>query len=444
MRYLPHTPETRKEMLREIGIDSVDLLFQDIPASAKKIDLLPLPLHKSEIEVDRYFQQQAQKNLSAAQASYFLGGGAYHHHIPASVDALIQRGEYLTSYTPYQPEIAQGTLQYLYEFQTQVCLITGMEVANASLYDGATAAVEAVMMANRVTKRPKAIVYGNVHPHYQEVIRTYAHFSHGIVDCYAPSPNGTLQEPDIDDETSCVVVQYPDFFGHALDYSALAKKCHDAGVLFIVLVTEIVALGLLKSPGSMEADIVAGEGQSLGVGLNFGGPTVGLFATKERYLRQMPGRIVGQTIDADANRGWVLTLSTREQHIRREKATSNICTNAGLCALAFSIHLSLLGDVGFQRLAKLNHGAAVQLYNAIKTVPNIDILTSTFFNEFVIRLPIAAAPVVEKLIQHQILGGIPISRFYPGQFDNLLLVAATETNTPEEINHFVTILGEII
>lgn len=444
MRYLPHTPETRNEMLREIGIDSVDLLFKDIPASAKKIDLFPLPLHKSEIEVDRYFQQQAQKNLSAAQLACFLGGGAYRHHVPASVDALIQRGEYLTSYTPYQPEIAQGTLQYLFEFQTQICLITGMEVANASLYDGATAAVEAVMMASRVTKRQKAIVCGNVHPHYQEVIRTYTHFSHGAVNCHTPSPDGKWQEPEIDNETSCVVVQYPDFFGHALDYSTLAKKCHEAGALLIVLVTEVVALGLIKSPGSMGADIVAGEGQSLGVGLNFGGPTVGLFATKERYLRQMPGRIVGQTVDADANRGWVLTLSTREQHIRREKATSNICTNAGLCALAFSIHLSLLGEVGFQRLAKLNHAAAVQLYNAIKPIPGIEILTPTFFNEFVIRLPVAATPVVEKLIQHQILGGIPVSRFYPGQFENLLLVAATETNTPDEINHFATILGKII
>lgn len=444
MRYLPHTPATRSEMLKAIGVDSIDLLFKDIPDEVCQPDLSSLPLHKSEMEVDRYFQTLAKKNLTAGDAACFLGGGAYRHHIPAAVDALIQRSEYLTSYTPYQPEIAQGTLQYLFEFQTQVCLLTGMEVANSSLYDGATAAVEAVMMANRITKRKKAVVSGNVHPHYQEVIRTYGHFSNFVVDCHSPEPKENAAHYKIDDQTSCVVVQYPDFFGHAQDFTNLANQCHQQGTLLIVLITEIVALGLLKSPGSMGADIVAGEGQSLGVGLNFGGPTVGLFATKEAYLRQMPGRIVGQTVDMDNKRGWVLTLSAREQHIRREKATSNICTNSGLCALAFSIHLSLLGEVGLQRLAKLNHHNAVQLYNKVKEIPGISVLNEVFFNEFVVQLSKPAAEVVDKLVDCQILAGIPVSRLYPGQFKDLLLVAVTETNTPEDIDNFTITLKEVL
>lgn len=444
MRYLPHTHETRTDMLKAIGVNSVDLLFKDIPAAVRQPDLSSLPFHKSEMEVDQYFQALAKKNVSAGMSSCFLGGGAYRHHIPASVDALIQRGEYLTSYTPYQPEIAQGTLQYLFEFQTQVCLLTGMEVANASLYDGATAAVEAVMMANRVTKRKKAVISGNVHPHYQEVIRTYGNFSSFDVDCHSPQPKGSRTSYEINDQTSCVVVQYPDFFGHAQDFTELANQCHQHGALLIVLITEVVALGLLKSPGSMGADIVAGEGQSLGVGLNFGGPTVGLFATKEAYLRQMPGRIAGQTVDIDNKRGWVLTLSAREQHIRREKATSNICTNSGLCALAFSIHLTLLGEVGLQRLARLNHHNAVQLYNKIREIPGVAILNEIFFNEFVVQLPKSATRVVDRLVDRHILGGVPVCRLYPGQFENLLLVAVTETNTTQDIDNFVITLKEVL
>lgn len=450
MRYLPHTPETRAEMLKEIGIDSIDLLFQDIPASVRQPDFASLPSHKSEMEVDHYFQSLAKKNISAGEAACFLGGGAYRHHVPAAVDALIQRGEYLTSYTPYQPEIAQGTLQYLFEFQTQVCLLTEMEVANASLYDGATAAVEAVMMANRITKRTKAVIAGNVHPHYQEVIRTYARSTGFKAVCHSPQPTGDFIHAegtmpfDIDDQTACVVVQYPDFFGHAHDFTDLATQCHQQGALLIVLITEVVALGLLKSPGSMGADIVAGEGQSLGVGLNFGGPTVGLFATKEAYLRQIPGRLVGQTVDIDNRRGWVLTLSAREQHIRREKATSNICTNSGLCALAFSIHLSLLGEVGLQRLAKINHHNAIQLYNKIKMIPGVTPLNQIFFNEFVVQLPRSATEIVNQLVEHHILAGIPLARLYPGQFDNLLLIATTETNTLQDIDNFVTALTEVL
>src|SRR6185312_11918169 len=307
------------------------------------------------------------------------------HHVPAAVDHLIQRGEFLTSYTPYQPELAQGTLQSLFEFQTQVALLTGMEVANASLYDGATACAEAVAMAHRITRRSKAVLSGGLHPHYREVCETYAQFS-GLKVAALDATPGAIETIDIDNETACVVVQNPDFFGELHDWAALATRCHQQGALLVVVVTEIVSLGAVRPPGEMGADIVAAEGQSLGNALNFGGPHVGLFAARELYVRQMPGRLVGQTTDAEGRRGWVLTLSTREQHIRREKATSNICTNAGLCALAFTIHAALLGETGLTRLARLNHAAACRLAERLAEVPGVSVINGSFFNEFTLRL----------------------------------------------------------
>ncbi len=442
MRYLPHTKEIREKMLKEIGVDTIDDLFVDVPKSAVLKDLIDLPLHKSEAEVEQDFLQMKTKNLEAGQVACFLGAGAYRHHIPAAVDYLIQRGEFLTSYTPYQPEISQGTLQYLFEFQTQVCLLTGMEVANASMYDGATSTLEAVMMANRITKRNKAVISGNLHPHYAEVINTYAHFSKfDVVHLDAAPENDEVITVPTD--ASCVVVQYPDFFGHVNDFTNLAAVCHAKGVLLIVAFTEVVALGLLKTIGEMGADIVVGEGQSLGVGLNFGGPTVGLFATKKEFVRQMPGRVAGQTVDAAGKRGWVLTLSTREQHIRRDKATSNICTNSGLCALAFTIHMTLLGEVGFKRLAKLNHAKAMKLYDALTKVKGVKILNKNFFNEFAISLPSNASELVNKLIEQKIFAGVPVSRLHHNKFENLLLVACTETVTDEQITFFADSLNSI-
>jgi glycine dehydrogenase subunit 1 len=445
MRYLPLTPSDRRDMLAAIGAASIDDLFADVPPAARRDGLVDLPLMQGEIEVERALSRMAGKNIAAGSVPFFIGGGVYRHHVPASVDHLIQRGEFLTSYTPYQPEVAQGTLQSLFEFQTQVALLTGMEVANASLYDGATACAEAVAMAHRLTRRGKAVLSGGLHPHYREVCETYAQFAGLDIQALTPTP-GLADPIDIDDETACVVVQYPDFFGELRDCSALAARCHQAGVLLIVVVTEIVSLGAVKPPGAMGADIVAAEGQSLGNALNFGGPHVGLFAAREQHVRQMPGRLVGQTTDVDGKRGWVLTLSTREQHIRREKATSNICTNAGLCALAFTIHLSLLGETGLSRLARLNHAAACNLADRLASVSGVGLVNDNFFNEFSLRLPIPAADAVTALAEKGVLGGVAMSRFYPERDDlaDVLLVAATETTTAEDIETYGRALAEVL
>jgi glycine dehydrogenase subunit 1 len=437
MRYLPLTPADRTSMLKTIGAASVDDLFRDVPKSAQ-LDgpIHGLPNHQSEYEVERFVSALAAKNIHAGACPSFLGAGAYRHHVPASVDQLLTRGEFLTSYTPYQPEVSQGTLQYLFEFQTQVALLTGMEIANASMYDGASATAEAAAMANRITKRKRVVMSGNLHPHYLETVRTMADLTGFTLDAATPSPNA---EEDfaamVDDQTSCVIVQNPDFFGRLHDFTALAKTCADKGALLIIVVTEIISLGLLKSPGDMGADIVVAEGQSIGNGLNFGGPYVGLFACKEKYIRQMPGRVCGQTVDADGRRGFVLTLSTREQHIRREKATSNICTNSGLCALAFTMHLSLLGEQGLTELAELNHAITSSLADEVAKIPGCKVLNATFFNEFTVALPKPAAAVVDELAKLPILAGVPVSRFYPGDksVENLLLVAATELSTSEDI-----------
>jgi len=363
------------------------------------------------------------------------------------VDHLIQRGEFLTAYTPYQPEVAQGTLQYLFEFQTQVALLTGMDVANASMYDGATSCAEAVMMATRTRKRRRVVISGGLHPHYRETSVTYGKYTgldiHALPADWQDSEDAGAA---IDGETACVVVQYPDFFGRVRDYTALAGACHAAGALLVVVVTEVVSLGLLKPPGEMGADIVAGEGQSLGNAASFGGPTVGLMAVRGSFLRQMPGRLAGQTMDVDGRRGFVLTLSTREQHIRREKATSNICTNSGLCALAFTIHITLLGEQGLVRLAELNHSNTVELADRLAAVPGVDVLNDTFFNELTVRLPKPAAGVVDAMAERGVLGGIPVSRLYPDNPDlrNLLLVAATELNSSDDMDALVATLTEAL
>ena len=429
MRYLPLTDADRRAMLASIGAPSVDSLFRDVPEAARD-PVFDLPDHAGEIEVERDLGALAARNVAAGSVPFFLGAGAYRHHVPASVDALIQRGEFLTSYTPYQPEISQGTLQALFEFQTQVALIAGLDVANASMYDGATSCLEAVSMALRVTRRSGVVLSGALHPQYRDVTETGLRYLSAELDCLPPDFDGTESLVDrIDAGTACVVVQYPDFFGRVRDLAPLAEACHDAGALLIVAVTEVVALGALKSPGEMGADIVAAEGKSIGNPLTFGGPYVGLFACRERHVRQMPGRLAGEALDADGKRGWVLTLATREQHIRREKSTSNICTNSGLCALAFTIHLSLLGEEGFSRLARLNHARAAMLADRLDAIPGAEVANDSFFNEFTLRLDRPAAEVVDELAGRGVLAGVPVSRLLPGEPEAapFLLVAATET-----------------
>ena len=451
MRYLPLTDADRTEMLAAVAasplasgggaVAGIDDLYRDVPPAARLREALDLPRHAGEIAVARALEAMAAENLPAGAAACFLGGGAYRHHIPAAVDALIQRGEFLTSYTPYQPEIAQGTLQALFEFQTQVALITGMEVANASMYDGASACAEAVLMAGRCTRRSRAVLSGGLHPHHAGTVETLARFTSLEVTRNRPTaparaPHGTAAlEALVDDETACVVVQQPDVFGTVRDFRALAERCHARGALLVAVVCEPVSLGALEPPGAWGADIVAGEGQGLGVGLSYGGPHVGLFATRDRFVRQMPGRLAGETVDADGRRGWVLTLNAREQHIRRGKATSNICTNSGLCALAFSIHLTLLGETGFAELARLNHAAAIRTADRLEAVPGVEVLNGGFFNEFAVRLSRDAAAVVETMAARRVLAGVPMSRLAPGCDDlsRLLLVAASELTTDADI-----------
>jgi glycine dehydrogenase subunit 1 len=447
MRYLPLTADDRRAMLAKIGAPDVDSLYRDVPASAHVgLSVFDLPDTQGEMEVEQALSRLAAKNIAAGAAPFFCGAGAYKHHVPASVDHLIQRSEFLTSYTPYQPEIAQGTLQYLFEFQTQVALLTGMEVANASLYDGSTATAEAVLMAQRVTKRGKAILSGGLHPHYAETVETVAGLAGRMQ--RAPVTPGKAEDiiALIDEETACVVVQTPDVFGLIRDLRPIADAAHAKGALLIAVVTEAVSLGLLEPPGAQGADIVAAEGQSIGNGLNFGGPYVGLFATREKFLRQMPGRLCGETVDVEGRRGFVLTLSTREQHIRREKATSNICTNSGLCTLAFTIHLSLLGEEGLTRLARLNHARASVLATRLAALPGVELVTDAFFNEFTIRMPKAAAPVVEALAARGIIAGVPAARLLPHEASaaNLLIVAVTECVSDEDADALVAALKETL
>ncbi len=451
MRYLPLSDADRSQMLAVIGAGSIDELFKDVPAEARlKGPIAGLPNHASEIEVERHLTRLARKNLVAGEVPFFLGGGAYRHHIPASVDHLIQRGEFLTAYTPYQPEIAQGTLQMLFEFQTQVARLYGCEVANASMYDGSTAMWEAIGMAGRVTRRKKAILSGGIHPHYVAVAKTMAKFTGDTLETSVPTLEAATDADAliaaIDGETSSVVVQYPDILGRIADLVPIAAAARAKGALLVAVVTEPVSLGLIKSPGEMGADIVVGEGQSIGVGLQFGGPYVGLFATREKFVRQMPGRLVGETLDAEGKRGFVLTLSTREQHIRREKATSNICTNSGLCALAFSIHMSLLGEKGLRQLAQLNHARACKVAERLSAVPGVELVNDTYFNEFTLRLSVEARPAVHGMVERGVLGGISLGRLYPGDesLANGLVVAVTETVTDADIAAFEAALKEAV
>ena len=440
MRYLPLAEADRQEMLRTIGAASVDDLFIDVPEAARLTGAIRgLPDHASEMAVERALGAMARKNLAAGEAQ-----------TRATACVARSRGEFLTSYTPYQPEIAQGTLQALFEFQTQVARLYGCDVANASMYDGSTACWEAIGMARRVTRRGKAILSSGLHPHYVSLAKTMARFTGDVLEtslpALGPEPDTQALIEAVDGETSCVVVQYPDILGRIGDLSELAERCHAAGALLVAVVTEPVALGLIRSPGEMGADIVVGEGQSIGVGLNFGGPYVGLFATRDKYVRQMPGRLAGETVDAAGKRGFVLTLSTREQHIRREKATSNICTNSGLCALAFSVHMTLLGEKGLRTLAEINHARASAAADLLARVPGVALVNDGFFNEFTLRLSKEARPVVRAMAEKGVLGGVSLGRLYPGAgaLENGLVVAVTETSTHEDVEALAGALKEAL
>jgi glycine dehydrogenase subunit 1 len=437
-------------MLRVVGASSVDDLFRDVPGEARlKGPIHGLPPHASELAVERHMTALSRRNMVAGDVPFFLGCGAYRHHVPASVDHIIQRGEFLTSYTPYQPEIAQGTLQMMFEFQTQVARLFGCEVANASMYDGSTAMWEAILMAHRITRRNRTVISSGVHPHYVNVAKTLAQFSEDALATALPEldavPDNERLIGKIGPETSAVVVQYPDILGRITDLTPIAEAAHAAGALLIAVVTEPVALGAIRSPGEMGADIVVGEGQSIGVGLQFGGPYVGLFATREKYVRQMPGRLAGETVDAEGKRGFVLTLSTREQHIRREKATSNICTNSGLCALAFSVHMTLLGEKGLRQLASLNHARAREAADRLGAIAGVELVNDAFFNEFTLKLPVEARPAVHAMVEKNVLGGVSLGRLYPGQkaLQNGLVVAVTEVVTDEDIDALEAALKEV-
>ncbi len=452
MRYLPLTDTDRGEMLSVIGADTIDDLFVDVPEAAR-LDgpIAGLPMHAGEMAVERHMRALSKKNLAAADAPFFLGAGAYRHHVPASVDHIIQRGEFLTAYTPYQPEIAQGTLQMLFEFQTQVARLYGCAVANASMYDGSTACWEAIVMAGRVTRRSSALLSCGLHPHYASVVKTMARFTGDTIRSGAPTLEAGCGEDEliaqIDDGTSCVVVQYPDILGRLPDIAKIAEAARAKKALLIVVNTEPVALGAIAAPGDLGADIVVGEGQSIGVGLQFGGPYLGLFAVRDpKLVRQMPGRLCGETTDAEGKRGFVLTLSTREQHIRREKATSNICTNSGLCALAFCAHMTLLGETGLRRLAAENHRLACLAADRLAKVPGVTVLNDSYFNEFTVRIGTDAREVVRTLADQSVLGGVSLGRLYPDQAElaDALLIAVTETTSEDDIEALATALEGIL
>ena len=447
MRYLPLSPEDRAEMLATIGAGSVEDFFTDVPEAARLGSTIEgLPDHQGELAVERHMTKLAAKNRSASSGPFFVGAGAYKHHVPATVDMVIQRSEFLTTYTPYQPEIAQGTLQTLFEFQTQVAAMTAMDVANASMYDGSTACAEAAIMATRVTRRKKVILSGGLHPHYAAATKMVCEAQgFEVVQLPAAVDGENALADAVDEQTACVIGQSPNIFGTVTDLSKSADAAHAKGALLVSVFTEAVSLGLVTPPGEMGADIAVGEGQSIGNGLNFGGPYVGLFACTQKLVRQMPGRLCGETVDADGNRGFVLTLSTREQHIRRDKATSNICTNSGLCALAFTAHMTLLGGKGLEQMALLNHEAACDLADALEAVPGVEILTPRFFNEFAFRTPMDAEAVLAMLDEAGVVGGVRASRLFPEEhMGDVILCAATECTTADDIAAYAAALKEII
>ncbi len=448
MRYLPHTPEEIQKMCQDIDVQNIDELFQVIPEALQLKQLLDLEPPLCEIDLLKHMRELNHKNKNLLQVDAFLGAGAYHHYIPVAVNSLVSRGEFLTAYTPYQPEISQGTLQAIFEFQTMVASLTGMELANASNYDGASALAEAALMALRVTKRKKILLAKSIHPQYRHVLKTYLLHQNVEIQEFDWSENGrvtpALIKEYLDDQVAAVCIQSPNFFGIVENLSQLESQVHQAGALLIGCFSEAVSLGMLKSMGDQGADIVVGEGQSFGNSLNLGGPYIGLFATREKFVRQMPGRLVSETIDSEGNRGYVLALATREQHIRREKATSNICTNQGLCALTTAVYLSLMGPKGLARLARQNYDSSHYLQRSLSALPGVELkFASPFFNEFVLQFEMPVKDILFKLKEKNIFGGVMIEQDFP-QLKNCLLVCATEMNSKKQMDHYMQALSEIL
>lgn len=434
-------------MLQTIGLPRLEDLFASIPDEIRLKEPLQIPHSLSEMELRQLLRQISRQNAHGEEWTSFLGAGAYAHYLPSPVSQLLLRGEFLTAYTPYQPEVSQGTLQAIFEYQTMVAEILGMEIANASNYDGSTATAEAILMSQRLNDRPKVLVARSLHPEYRQVLKTYLSHQHSTLVEIPYTEEGCLDQKFLssvlDSETSCLVASVPNFFGIVEDFEDLATTLHEKGILLILTSPEPLAFGLFKSPGEMGADIAVGEGSGIGGALNFGGPSLGFFATQTKYLRSIPGRIVGETTDGDGRRGFVLTLATREQHIRRERATSNICTNVSLCALAAAITLALWGRQGFREIAEKNFQLTEELKKKIAGLSGFQIpFSGTTFNEFVIKPTQKVDQLLEKLREEKILGGVSIARWYP-ELENSLLVCVTELTPPDQLGRFVNLLGKL-
>src|SRR5262245_26778638 len=446
MRYIPSSPEDQQEMLREIGLNSLEDLFTGIPAELRLKSLLNLPPALSEPELIDKFKSYAEKNASGFVS--FLGAGVNDHYIPTVIDSLISRGEFLTSYTPYQAEITQGTLQAIFEFQTLMCQLTGMEVSNASMYDGSTALTEAILMAARISQRNQFLIASSVHPEYRAVVNTYArHQDLKLIEVEA-SADGTLSTTGLDrnlgNSVAAVVVQSPNFFGNLEPLEHLAELAHRHGALLVVAVAEALSLGIVTPPAAVGADIVCGEAQSLGVPTSFGGPHVGFLTCREKFLRNLPGRLIGQTVDSEGKRGFVLTLSTREQHIRREKATSNLCTKQSLFALMATIYCSLLGKKGIREVAVQNVAKTQYALSELKKVSSLRLLyPGPRFNELVVELPVPYEPLSTKFHSAKVIPGLPVEKYYPA-LKNCLLLSFTETKTKGQIDTLVQLLSSTV
>jgi glycine dehydrogenase subunit 1 len=443
MRYISLTPEERQQMLQTVGLDSIDQLFDSIPEHLRLKSPLDLPEALSETELLQHFSRFATQNLSADRKPCFLGAGAYYHFVPTVIDAIVSRSEFYTAYTPYQPEISQGTLQSIFEYQTLICQLTGLDVANASLYDGSSATAEAALMAARVTGRKTILVSAALHPEYRRVLETYLNNLEAVVEEIPVDQGGRTDAPALRSrlasDCAAVLVQSPNFFGVIEDLRGLSEAARAAGALSIVAVSEAMSLGLLKPPGELGADILAGEGQSFGIPLSFGGPYLGLFACRDQYKRQMPGRLVGQTVDSEGRRGFVLTLSTREQHIRREKATSNICTNQGLCALMAAIFLCTLGRRGLREMAEQNLQKAAYLR---RRLDDFVVFRTPIFNEFVVRCPQSPEEINQRLLELGLIGGLPLGRYFPER-SNQMLLCVTEQISREHMDQLAEVFASL-
>jgi glycine cleavage system P protein (glycine dehydrogenase) subunit 1 len=448
MHYTPHTPSDQRHMLGAIGITSIEELYRHIPETLRNRATINLPGGLTELAVRRRLAALASRNATPSDCSFFLGGGIYHHCIPSAVDAIISRSEFATAYTPYQPEVSQGTLQALFEYQTLICQLTGMEISNAGVYDGASAAAEAVLMSRRIQPmtRRRVLMSRALHPHYRAVIATYLRNldDMDLEEIPFDASGGTdvaALTGKLDAQSMCVIVGYPNFFGIIEDVAAIQTACAGNGTQLITVTTEPLALGLLKPPGAWGADIAVGEGQSLGVPMTLGGPGFGFFAARKKFVRSLPGRLVGETVDTEGRRGFVLTLATREQHIRREKATSNICTSQTLCTLASTVFMSLLGKTGMQRLAQVNLSRAHHAQDRLVSQARLEsCFAGAFFNEFVLRARDLEA-ALRRCAAARIVPGVPLGPWYP-ELKDCLLVCVTEMNEREEVEHLVRVIGE--